>query len=75
MHLDTVEMSPARHAIHSIRNDLTPILCFAEMAKAGDREAQKLLVEELVSRAGSIREELDVLTRVVRRVQGGAIAV
>jgi len=35
-----LEMSSARHAIHAIRNDLTPILFLAELAFAGDREAQ-----------------------------------
>ena len=60
-------MSPARNAIHSIRNDLTPILCFAKMALAGDREAQKLVIEELVNRTDSIHEELDILTTAIRK--------
>jgi len=65
-------MSPARNAIHSIRNDLTPILCFAKMALAGDREAQKLVIEELVSRTDSIHEELDILTTAIRKTAAGA---
>jgi hypothetical protein len=59
-------MTPERQAIHSIRNDLTPILCFAKMALEGDRQAQKLVIEELVSRTDSIHEELDVLATAIR---------
>jgi len=62
-------MSAARHAIHAIRNDLAPILFFAELASAGDREAQKLVIEELISRSDSIHAGLDVLTTMVRRQQ------
>ena len=72
MRLIVLEMSPARNAIHSIRNDLTPILCFAKMALAGDREAQKLVIEELVSRTDSIHEELDILTTAIRKTAAGA---
>ena len=61
------EMTPERNAIHSIRNDLTPILYFAEMALAGDREAQKLVIKEIVSRTDSINAELDVLSTAVRK--------
>jgi hypothetical protein len=62
-------MSAARHAIHSIRNDLAPILFFAELASAGDREALQLVIKELISRSDSIHAGLDVLTTVVRRQQ------
>ncbi|HEX4087042.1 MAG TPA: hypothetical protein VHY22_19160 [Chthoniobacteraceae bacterium] len=60
-------MSAAKHAIHSIRNDLTPILWFAELASTGDTEAQRLVIKELVKRAQSIHEELDVLTTAARK--------
>lgn len=56
----------AKQAIHSIRNELTPILFCAELALAGDREAQELVVKELVRHADSIQAELDILTRAVR---------
>jgi hypothetical protein len=59
-------MSPAAKAIHSIRNDLTPILAFAEMALAGDREAQRLVLRQLVRRSSSIHADLDILHRAVR---------
>lgn len=59
-------MTTAENAIHSMRNELTPILCFAKMAFAGDRRAQKLVIEALVDRTDSIHEELDVLARAVR---------
>jgi len=53
-------------AIHSIRNDLTPILWFAELAQAGDREAQKLVIKELVFRTDSINADLDILATAIR---------
>jgi hypothetical protein len=59
-------MSGAQEAIHSIRNDLTPILFCAELALAGDREAQELVVKELVRHADHIQAELDILTQAVR---------
>lgn len=59
-------MTGAKQAIHSIRNELTPILFCAELALAGDREAQELVVKELARHAGSIQAELDVLTRALR---------
>jgi hypothetical protein len=62
-------MTTAKEAVHSIRNDLTPILWFAELANAGDREAQSLVIKELVTRARSIHEELDILTTAVRKRQ------
>jgi hypothetical protein len=58
-------MSRASKAIHSIRNDLTPILAFAEMALAGDREAQRLVLKQLVRRSKSIYADLDILHRAV----------
>ncbi len=65
-------MSAERHAIHSIRNDLAPILFFAELANAGDREAQKLVIKELMNRSNSIHAGLDVLTSAVRRRMAAA---
>lgn len=59
-------MSGAKEAIHSIRNELTPILFCAELAMAGDREAQELVVKELVRHADSLQAELDILTQAVR---------
>jgi len=59
-------MSGARKAIHSIRNELTQILFYAELAAAGDREAQKLVVQELNRCSHSIQVELDILTRALR---------
>ena len=55
-------MSPAKDAIHSIRNDLTPILWYAELASAGDTEAQRLVIKELVTRSNSINADLDTLS-------------
>jgi len=59
-------MSCAKEAIHSIRNDLNAILFCAELAQGGDREAQELVVKELVRRSDHIQAELDILTRAVR---------
>jgi hypothetical protein len=64
-------MTPANTAIHAIRNDLTPILCFAKMAHDGDRQAQILVIEELVSRTDAIHEELDILSSAVREPKAG----
>jgi hypothetical protein len=62
-------MNPAREAIHSIRNDLTPILWYAQLAGNGDREAQELVIKELVSRSDAIHAELDLLTSEIRKHQ------
>jgi hypothetical protein len=69
LHFLSPAMTTAKEAVHSIRNDLTPILWFAELANAGDREAQSLVIKELVTRARSIHEELDILTTAVRKRQ------
>jgi hypothetical protein len=66
-------MSAAKEAIHSIRNDLTPILWFAELAFAGDSEAQRLVIKELVSRANSIHAELDILTTAARQFRAAGL--
>ena len=73
MHLVVLEMSDAKEAIHAIRNDLSPILWFAELAFAGDREAQKLVIKELVSRSNSIHAELDILTTAIRHQQKATV--
>jgi hypothetical protein len=67
MHMVGIKMTPATVAIHAIRNDLTPILGFAKMALDGDPEAQKLVIQELVSRTDSIQEELDILSTAIRK--------
>ncbi len=59
-------MSTASHAIHAIRNDLAPILFFAELARDGDKEAEKLAIAELLSRLNAIHDKLDALGRVIR---------
>jgi hypothetical protein len=69
LRLGVLEMSPERDAIHAIRNDLTPILWFAELANAGDREAHRLVIKELVNRSNAINAELDILTTAIRRQQ------
>jgi len=66
-------MSPERDAIHAIRNDLTPILWYAELALAGDREAQTLVIKELVTRSNAIHTGLDVLTTAIRKQQAGTV--
>ena len=66
LRLILLKMRPEIVAIHSIRNDLTPILWFAELANAGDPEAQRLVIKELVSRSDSINADLDTLTTAIR---------
>jgi hypothetical protein len=63
-------MSTGQEAIHSIRNDLTPILFYAQLASKGDLEAQGLVIKELVSRAHAIHEDLDTLSTLIRRQRG-----
>jgi hypothetical protein len=60
-------MSGAKQALHSIRNDLTPILFCAELAAAGDLKAQEMVVREVIRRSPAIQAELDILTDAVRQ--------
>jgi signal transduction histidine kinase len=60
-------MKAAAKAIHSIRNNLTPILGFAEMALAGDRQAQRFVIRELARQSNSINEALDIIHRMIRK--------
>jgi len=60
-------MSVAKEALHSIRNDLSPILFCAELAATGDLEAQEMVVQEVIRRSGAIQAELDILTDAVRQ--------
>jgi hypothetical protein len=66
-------MNDARDAVHAIRNDLTPILWFAELAYAGDGEAQRLVIKELVTRAQAIHNELDILTTAARKLRAAGL--
>ncbi len=59
-------MRAATNAIHAIRNDLAPILFFAELARAGDHEAGKLAIKELLIRSDAIHEDLNELANVIR---------
>jgi hypothetical protein len=64
--LFVLKMSDPIEAMHAIRNDLSPILFFAQMASTGDGDAQRLVIERLVERTEAIRAELDVLDAAVQ---------
>jgi hypothetical protein len=66
MHCALLEMITAKKALHTIRNDLAPILFFAELANTGDREAQRLVIKEIVRRSNSIYTELENLATAIR---------
>lgn len=48
-------------AIHSLRNNLAAIYCYAQLVQEGDAEAHKLLTDELETRLPEIMEELHAL--------------
>ena len=57
----------AVEALHSIRNRLTAIFGFAELAQAGSQQAQQLLLHEIADRYDAIYSQLDVIDAAVRR--------
>jgi hypothetical protein len=64
-------MSTPAEALHAIRNDLTQILFCAELAHDGDRDAQNLVINELVRRSSAIQQELDILSIAVHTRRAG----
>jgi hypothetical protein len=65
-------MNAAKNAIHTIRNDLTPILFLAELARTGDRKAAKLALSELMNRCHTIYEDLEILCRLLQKPDAGS---
>jgi hypothetical protein len=56
----------ATRAIHSVRNHLTAVLCFSEMAENGDAEAQRDMASRVLNHANTISAEVNALHNAVR---------
>jgi len=61
----------ANRAIHSVRNHLTAVLCYSEMAGNGDAEAQRDMASRVLTHASTISNEVDVLHKAVRAFNPG----
>jgi hypothetical protein len=56
----------ANRAIHAVRNHLTAVLCYSEMASAGDQEAQREMAERVLRHANTVSNEVDMLHQALR---------
>jgi signal transduction histidine kinase len=56
----------AAEALHAIRNRLTAIFGFAELAQGGSRQAQERLLHEIADQTDAICSQLDVIDAAVR---------
>lgn len=61
----------ANRAIHAVRNHLTAVLCYSELAGNGDQEAQRDIATRVLSHASTISSEVDVLYNAVRGFNPG----
>jgi hypothetical protein len=61
----------ASRAIHAVRNHLTAVLCYSEMAGSGDAEAQREMATRVLTHANTISSEVDLLHKVVRSFNPG----
>ena len=61
----------ANRAIHAVRNHLTAVLCYSEMAGNGDQEAQRDMATRVLTHANTISNEVDVLHNAVRAFNPG----
>jgi hypothetical protein len=61
----------ANRAIHAVRNHLTAVLCYSEMAGNGDPEAQREMALRVLTHANTISTEVDVLHKAVRGFNPG----
>ena len=61
----------ANRAIHSVRNHLTAVLCYSEMAGTGDVEAQRDMAKRVLTHASTISTEVDALHKAVRAFNPG----
>jgi hypothetical protein len=66
-----VRAKEANRAIHSVRNHLTAVLCYSEMAGNGDAEAQAEMASRVLTHASTISSEVDVLHKAVRGFNPG----
>lgn len=56
----------ANRAIHAVRNHLTAVLCYSEMAGNGDPEVQKEMASRVLQHASTISKQVDALDKAVR---------
>jgi len=61
----------ANTAIHAVRNHLTAVLCYSEMAGNGDSEAQSEMASRVLKHATTISSQVDVLYKAVRGFNPG----
>jgi hypothetical protein len=61
----------ANRAIHAVRNHLTAVLCYSEMAGNGDPEAQRDMASRVLSHASTISSQVDLLHKAVRAFNPG----
>ncbi|HEX4086313.1 MAG TPA: hypothetical protein VHY22_15460 [Chthoniobacteraceae bacterium] len=61
----------ANRAIHAVRNHLTAVLCYSEMAGTGDVEAQRDMAQRVLTHASTISTEVDALHKAVRAFNPG----
>jgi hypothetical protein len=61
----------ANRAIHAVRNHLTAVLCYSEMAGAGDEEAQREMAARVLTHASTISSQVDILHKAVRGFNPG----
>jgi hypothetical protein len=66
-----VRAKEANRAIHAVRNHLTAVLCFSEMAGQGDGEAQREMASRVLKHASTISSEVDTLHKAVRGFDPG----
>jgi hypothetical protein len=66
-----IRAKEANRAIHAVRNHLTAVLCYSEMAGAGDAEAQRDMASRVLTHANTISNEVDVLHKAVRGFNPG----
>lgn len=55
------------HAIHSIRNGLSPLVFLAQFAKDGDVEARDQLIDAILERSDSLMGDLDIIDHALRK--------
>jgi hypothetical protein len=61
----------ANRAIHAVRNHLTAVLCYSEMAGTGDAEAQREMASRVLNHASTISTQVDLLHKAVRAFNPG----
>jgi hypothetical protein len=66
-----IRAKEANRAIHAVRNHLTAVLCYSEMAGAGDPEAQREMAARVMTHASTISNEVDILHKAVRGFNPG----